>query len=122
MERPDGKHDSGVNTRAGLEPYEVLPPKTQFEDPMQDEMPHSLPDDKSIPDKDKRDPLEDDTTYVKEVAAEEKGPLQNSKTATASLPPDVNNDEHHEGTELAKSSSISSTTKKKKKKKKVTTI
>jgi len=70
----------------------------------------------------KRNPLEDHTTYIEQVAAEQNGPLQDNETDTSSLPPDVNNDEHHESTELAKSSSVSSTTKKKRKKKKVTTI
>ena len=77
---------------------------------MQDELPDALPDDKSIHDNEKRDTLEDDTAYGKQVTAEEKGPLQNNKTDTFSLPPDVNNDEHHEGTQLHESSSISSTT------------
>ena len=72
---------------------------------MQDELPDALPDDKSIHDNEKRGALEDD-----QVAAEEKGSLQNNKTDTFSLPPGVNSDEHHEGTQLPESSSISSTT------------
>jgi len=80
VECPDGKHEEG-STRAGLpfEPYELLPPGPKFEDPMQDELPDALPDDKSIHDNEKRDALE---------------------------APGVNNDEHHEGTQPRQMSPI----------------
>ena len=97
--RTDGKHDSGVNTRLGLEPYVCLPPQSTFEDPNEES--NALQDEKTETDTTNFDKVKDDTTNVDKVADD-----------TASL---QNNDELREPTGLAKSSSVTSTTKKKRK-------